>query len=119
MTLCFSANQALLAARAGAFVVSPFIGRLDDISESGIELIEEIVEVYLADAEIDTLVLAASVRHPRHIVDAAKAGADIATCPFKVLQQSMQHPLTDSGIERFLADWRTREAERIVSSDAN
>lgn len=118
VTLCFNANQALLAARAGAFVISPFVGRLDDISEPGMELIKDIVEVYSLDPEIDTQVLAASIRHPRHIIEAAKAGADIATCPFKVLQQSMKHPLTDAGIERFLSDWRKREAEQITSVSA-
>ena len=115
VTLCFNVNQALFAARAGAFIVSPFVGRLDDISEPGTELIQEIVDVYTMDAEIDTLVLAASIRHPRHIIEVAKAGADIATCPLKVLQQSMKHPLTDVGIEQFLADWRKREAEQITT----
>lgn len=110
VTLCFNTGQALFAALAGAFVVSPFVGRLDDITHDGMELIREIVHVYRQDPDIDTMVLAASIRHPRHIVDAALAGADIATVPFKVLQQSMKHPLTDSGIERFLADWRSREA---------
>ncbi len=110
VTLCFNANQALLAARAGAFIVSPFIGRLDDISEPGMELIADIIDIFENDPEIDTMVLAASIRHPRHIIEAARAGAHIATVPFKVLQQSMKHPLTDIGIERFLADWRQREA---------
>ncbi len=118
MTLCFNANQALLAARAGAFIVSPFVGRLDDISESGVDLIYEIVQVYGLDPEIETQLLAASIRHPRHIIEVAQAGADIATVPFKVLQQSMKHPLTDAGIERFLADWRKREAEQITSVGA-
>lgn len=111
VTLCFNANQALLAARAGAFLISPFIGRLDDISQPGMELIREIVGVYERDGEITTKVLAASIRHPRHIVEAALAGADIATCPFGVLRQSMQHPLTEAGIQRFLADWKRREQE--------
>ena len=115
VTLCFNANQALLAARAGAFVVSPFVGRLDDISEPGMALIEEIVDVFAMDSEIETQVLAASIRHPRHIVEAAKAGADIATVPFKVLQLSMKHPLTDAGVERFLDDWRKREAVQIAT----
>ena len=116
VTLCFNANQALLAARAGAFVVSPFVGRLDDISEPGVELIQEIAEVFGMDPEIDTQILAASIRHPRHIIEAAKAGADIATIPFSVLQQSMKHPLTEAGIERFLDDWRKREAVQIATA---
>ena len=111
VTLCFNANQALLAARAGAFVISPFIGRLDDISEPGMDLIREIVEVYRNSADIDTQVLAASIRHPRHIVEAATAGADIATVPFDVLKKSMNHPLTDRGLDKFLADWKQREAQ--------
>jgi transaldolase len=116
VTLCFNANQALLAARAGAFLVSPFVGRLDDISEPGIELIQEIADVFAMDPEIDTQILAASIRHPRHILEAAKAGADIATCPLKVLVQSMKHPLTDKGIDMFLDDWRRREAVQIASA---
>ncbi|MCZ6915985.1 MAG: fructose-6-phosphate aldolase [Gemmatimonadetes bacterium] len=116
VTLCFNANQALLAARAGAFVVSPFVGRLDDISESGIELIQEIADVFAMDREIETQILAASIRHPRHILEVAKAGADIATCPFKVLVQSMKHPLTDKGIDMFLDDWRRREAVQVASA---
>ena len=116
VTLCFNANQALLAARAGAFLISPFVGRLDDISEPGIELIQEIADVFSMDPEIDTQILAASIRHPRHILEAAKAGADIATCPFKVLVQSMKHPLTDKGIDLFLDDWRKREAVQIASA---
>jgi len=110
VTLVFNANQALFAARAGAFLVSPFVGRLDDISEPGMALIREIAAVYASSRDLTTKILAASIRHPRHIVDAALAGADVATCPFKVLEQSMRHPLTDQGIARFLADWRAREA---------
>ncbi len=116
VTLCFNANQALLAARAGALLVSPFVGRLDDISEPGMELIAEIVDVFSMDPEIDTEILAASIRHPRHIIEAARAGADIATVPFKVLQQGMKHPLTDAGIEQFLDDWRKREAVQIATA---
>jgi transaldolase len=108
VTLCFNAAQALLAARAGAFIISPFIGRVDDTGVEGMDLIREIVAIYRNDPAIKTMVLAASIRHPRHIIDAAIAGADIATCPFKVLQQSMKHPLTDKGIEQFLADWKAR-----------
>ena len=94
VTLVFNANQALFAARAGAFLVSPFVGRLDDISEPGMALIAEIADVFTKSGDIRTQILAASIRHPRHIVEAARAGAHIATCPFKVLEQSMRHPLT-------------------------
>ncbi len=105
LTLCFSVNQALLAAHAGASYVSPFVGRLDDIGEDGMALVADIVDIY-ADYGIDTEVIAASIRHPLHCVAAAKAGADIATVPYKVLMQMTQHPLTDIGIERFMSDWR-------------
>ena len=105
LTLCFSANQALLAARAGASYVSPFVGRLDDIGEDGMALVADIVDIY-ADYDIDTEVIAASIRGPLHCIAAAKAGADIVTVPYKVLMQMIQHPLTDIGIERFLSDWR-------------
>jgi len=108
VTLCFNAAQALMAARAGAFVVSPFVGRVDDTGVDGIQLIREIAMIYKQDAGISTKILSASIRHPRHITDSALAGADIATCPFKVLQQAMRHPLTDRGIEQFLADWKAR-----------
>ncbi|EFO79836.1 transaldolase [Oscillochloris trichoides DG-6] len=108
VTLIFNAAQALMAARAGAFVVSPFIGRVDDTGVDGMQLIREISQIYKSDAEIKTRILAASIRHPRHVIDCALAGADIATCPFKVLQQAMRHPLTDRGIEQFLADWKAR-----------
>ncbi|NJP04674.1 MAG: fructose-6-phosphate aldolase [Chloroflexaceae bacterium] len=108
VTLCFNPVQALLAARAGAFLISPFIGRIDDTGIDGMNLIREISAVY-EQADIDTRILAASIRHPRHIVESALAGADIATCPFSVLQQAMKHPLTDIGIERFLADWKSRQ----------
>lgn len=109
VTLCFNAVQALLAARAGAFVISPFIGRVDDTGVDGMQLIREIRGVFKPN-DISTRILSASIRHPRHIVESALAGADIATCPFKVLQQAMKHPLTDIGIERFLADWEKRQA---------
>jgi transaldolase len=105
MTLCFSVNQALLAARAGATYVSPFVGRLDDIGHDGMELVADIVEMY-GYYELPTKVIAASIRHPLHCVTAARAGADIATVPYKVLMQMIQHPLTDTGIARFLEDWR-------------
>jgi transaldolase len=106
VTLCFSANQALFAALAGAYIISPFVGRLDDISEEGLQVVRETVEIY-RQHHLSTLVLAASIRSPRDIVDAAKAGADIATVPWKVLQAAAKHPLTDKGIESFLKDWET------------
>lgn len=112
-TLIFSANQALLAARAGAFIVSPFVGRMDDISEDGMQVVRDIVEIFRTHG-IATRVLAASIRHPRHITEAAKAGAHIATVPLAVLKQAMRHPLTDSGLDRFLKDWaRYRELRRV------
>lgn len=105
MTLCFSVNQALLGALAGATFISPFVGRLDDISRDGMALVKEIVDVY-KKYDLKTQVLAASIRHPQHCVEAAKAGAHIATIPYGVLMQMMSHPLTDIGISRFLADWQ-------------
>jgi transaldolase len=108
VTLCFNAAQALMAARAGAFIISPFIGRVDDTGVDGMTLIREISAIYSKDEQITTKILSASIRSPRHIIESALAGADIATCPFKVLQQSMRHPLTDKGIEQFLADWKGR-----------
>lgn len=106
MTLCFSVNQALLAALAGAAYVSPFVGRLDDVGHDGMQLVQEIVEIY-NHYEFSTKVIAASIRHPLHCVVAAKAGAHIATVPYSVLMQMIRHPLTDVGIERFLSDWRS------------
>lgn len=105
VTLCFSAAQALLAAKAGATYISPFIGRLDDVSTDGMQLIRDIVQIY-DNYGFATEVLAASIRHPMHIVDCALAGADVATMPFKVIQQLVKHPLTDKGLEAFLADWK-------------
>ena len=105
MTLCFSANQALLGALAGAAFISPFVGRLDDIGQDGMALVRDIMDIY-KEYDFDTEVIAASIRHPLHCVAAAQAGADIATVPFKVLEQMMQHPLTEAGNARFLADWR-------------
>jgi len=105
MTLIFSANQALLAALAGAAYVSPFVGRLDDIGHDGMDVVAEIVDIY-QEYGFPTEVIAASIRHPAHVLSAAHAGADIATVPFKVLQTMVGHPLTDAGIERFLADYR-------------
>ena len=104
-TLCFSVNQALLGAQAGATVVSPFVGRLDDIGHEGMELVAEIVSIYRR-YELETLVMAASIRHPLHCVLAARAGAAIATVPFGVLTQMVKHPLTDAGVARFLQDWQ-------------
>jgi transaldolase len=105
-TLIFSANQGLLAAKAGASLLSPFIGRLDDINEEGMTIIRELVEI-IRFFEIDSEVLTASVRHPRHVTDAALAGSHIATLPFKIFQQMVRHPLTDKGIVQFRADWDT------------
>ena len=104
-TLCFSVNQALLGSQAGATVVSPFIGRLDDIGHDGIALIRDIAELF-RNAGLETLVMAASVRHPLHCVKAAQAGAHIATVPYRTLTQMAQHPLTDAGLARFIADWQ-------------
>ena len=105
VTLIFSANQALLAAKAGAAYVSPFLGRLDDISQPGIDLIESIAEIFANDPEIDTEIIAASVRNPIHVTDCALAGADIATVPYGVIEQMTKHPLTDIGIEKFQKDY--------------
>jgi transaldolase len=105
VTLCFSAAQALLAAKAGAAYISPFVGRLDDVGEDGMQLIDQIVSIY-RNYDFDTRVLVASVRHPIHMVQAAQLGADVATLPFKVLEQLYKHPLTDIGLDRFLSDWR-------------
>jgi len=105
VTLCFSANQALLAAKAGAAFISPFIGRLDDIGEDGMMLIEDIVDIYDNYPNLGTEVLAASIRHPQHVLAAAKAGAHVATIPPNVLRQLYAHPLTDKGLAAFLADW--------------
>lgn len=104
VTLCFSPTQALLAAKAGAWCVSPFIGRLDDISSNGMELIRQILTIY-KNYDFKTLVLVASVRHPQHVVEAALAGGHICTMPFAIFQQMVKHPLTDIGLKKFLADW--------------
>ncbi len=106
VTLCFSASQALLAAKAGASYISPFVGRVDDISSIGMEIVQDIVDIY-GNYGFDTEVLVASIRHPLHFLDAARMGAHVATVPPKVLGQLVKHPLTDIGIERFLADWET------------
>jgi transaldolase len=114
VTLCFSPAQALLAAKAGASYISPFVGRLDDVSQDGMELISQIVQIY-SNYDFRTEVLVASVRHPLHVVQAALLGADVATVPAKVLHQLMHHPLTDKGIEGFLADWaKLPEAKRVI-----
>jgi transaldolase len=105
VTLCFSPSQALLAAKAGAGYISPFIGRLDDISQDGMELIRQIVQIY-DNYGFETEVLAASIRHPMHIVDSALAGADVATVPFDVFKKIIKHPLTDKGLDGFLSDWK-------------
>ncbi|EAC5405754.1 fructose-6-phosphate aldolase [Listeria monocytogenes] len=104
VTLVFSATQALLATRAGATYVSPFLGRLDDIGDDGLVLIRDIADIFEIHG-IPTEIISASVRHPIHVIECAKAGADIATVPFKVFEQMLKHPLTDSGIDKFLADW--------------
>lgn len=106
VTLCFSAVQGLLAAKVGATYISPFIGRLDDISLDGIEIIHELVQIY-RNYDLETRVLAASIRGPKHVTDAALAGAHVATIPFKVLKQLVKHPLTDIGLELFLKDWES------------
>lgn len=105
VTLCFSASQALLAAKAGATYISPFVGRLDDISHEGLEVVRDIKAIY-SQQGLPTKILAASLRHPLHVVEAAKMGADVGTLPFKVLEQMTKHPLTDLGLERFLKDWQ-------------
>ncbi len=105
MTLVFSAAQAVLVARAGAAFVSPFVGRIDDVSSDGMRLIEQIVQIY-GNYGFETEILVASVRHPMHVVQAALMGADICTIPYKVILQLFKHPLTDVGIERFLSDWK-------------
>jgi transaldolase len=105
VTLCFSAAQAILAAKAGAAYISPFMGRLDDIGQNGLELVSDIVAIY-NNYDWKTEVLAASIRHPIHVIEAARIGADVATMPFKVMAQLINHPLTDKGLEQFLADWR-------------
>lgn len=108
-TLCFSPTQALIAAKAGATYISPFLGRLDDISSDGMQLIRDIVEIYV-NYGFPTEVLAASIRHPMHVVECAKAGADVATMPLSVITGLLKHPLTDSGLARFLKDWEDLQA---------
>ena len=117
-TLCFSPTQALLAAKAGADYISPFIGRIDDISSDGMTLIEEIVQIY-DNYGFATEILAASIRHPTHVKRAALAGADVATMPFETLTKLLDHPLTDSGLQRFLDDWEDYEDARKAEAGLN
>jgi transaldolase len=116
-TLCFSPAQAILVAKAGATYISPFIGRLDDISHTGMDLIEQIVTIY-NNYGFETQVLAASIRHPLHVVEAAMIGAHVATIPFSVIKKLVAHPLTNIGLEKFLADWRAYEASVAETSMA-
>jgi len=111
VTLCFSPTQALLAAKAGAWCVSPFIGRLDDISSNGMELVRQIMTIY-KNYDFKTYVLVASVRHPQHVVEAALAGGHICTMPFAIFQQMVKHPLTDAGLKKFLADWESQNKKK-------
>ena len=111
VTLCFSAAQAILAAKAGASFISPFLGRLDDIGENGLLLLQNIIEIY-QNYSWKTEVLAASLRHPIHVIEAARMGSDIATMPYKVFQQLLKHPLTDKGQDQFLADWKKTAAAK-------
>ena len=114
VTLCFSAAQAILAAKAGASFISPFIGRLDDVGQNGLGLIEEICQIYSNYTDFTTQILVASVRNPIHIVEAAKMGADIATIPAKILAQLVEHPLTDKGLNIFMQDWQ-KTGQQIIS----
>jgi transaldolase len=108
-TLCFSPTQALVAAKAGATYISPFVGRLDDVSTDGMALIEDIVDIY-SNYGYDTEVLVASIRHPMHVVEAARLGADVATMPLSVIESLIKHPLTDNGLTKFLQDWEKLQA---------
>lgn len=112
VTLCFSPTQALLAAKAGATYISPFIGRIDDVGTDGMDLIQQIVTIY-QNYGYKTEVLAASIRHPLHVLQAAMIGADVATIPFKIIDQMFKHPLTDIGLQRFLDDWKKNEAKLV------
>ena len=117
VTLCFSAPQALFAAKAGAYIVSPFVGRLDDIGSDGMALIRDVKQIY-ANYGFETEILVASIRNPLHVIEAARVGADIGTMPAKVYQSLLKHPLTDIGLERFLADWKRAQsqAENVPAS---
>ena len=112
VTLCFSASQALLAAKAGATYISPFVGRLDDISAVGMDLIEQIAQIY-DNYDYQTEIIVARIRSPLHIVESAMIGADIATVPFKVIEQLFKHPLTDNGIDKFLSDWNKQDSKIV------
>lgn len=114
-TLCFSATQAMIAAKAGATYISPFIGRLDDISTNGMELIADIVQIY-SNYDFDTEILVASIRHPMHVLEAARLGADVGTMPFNVIKALLNHPLTDSGLEKFLSDWNSLKEQIAAGS---
>ena len=114
MTLCFSVNQALLCASAGASYVSPFVGRLDDINQDGMSLIKDIAQVFSMH-KIKTEILSASIRNPLHVIDSAKAGAHIATIPYQIFKQMIQHPLTDKGLEKFLADWNENMLKKTAA----
>lgn len=116
VTLCFSVPQALLAARAGATYISPFVGRIDDIGWDGTELVRSIKETYVL-GDIQTKVLAASIRHPQHVVQAALAGADVATIPYKVFTQMVKHPLTQAGLDGFMADWAKRASAENIKTE--
>lgn len=116
VTLCFSAAQAILAAKAGASFISPFVGRLDDVGHNGMSLIRDIVEIYRNYPQYKTEVLVASIRHPMHVVEAAKLGAHVGTMPPQVLRQMFQHPLTDKGLAAFLADWK-KTGQSILGDD--
>lgn len=115
-TLCFSPNQALVAAKAGATYISPFVGRMDDISTSGMDLIEQIVAIY-SNYDFQTQILVASIRHPLHVVESALMGADVATMPLKVIKQLIKHPLTDIGLDRFISDWKAYQAATEAGSN--
>ena len=117
VTLCFSPLQALLAAKAGATYISPFVGRLDDVGHDGMELIAQVIEIYRA-YDFKTQVLVASARHPMHVLESARMGADVVTLPFKVLNQLAKHPLTDLGLERFLADWKSVPREEDAKGES-
>lgn len=119
VTLCFSASQAILAAKAGAAYISPFVGRLDDISSDGLDLISDIVQIYESYPDFETEVLVASVRHPIHVVESAKLGAHVATLPPAVLRAMFKHPLTDRGLEAFLADWAKTGQSIVTDADAS
>jgi transaldolase len=118
VTLCFSAAQAILAAKAGATFVSPFVGRLDDVGENGMQLIADICQIYAAQPHFETEVLVASVRHPMHVVDAAKLGAHVATIPPTIIKQLFNHPLTDKGLAQFVADW-AKTGQKILPEGGN